>query len=212
MKTQEYGADGLKETTRNALSPSLLLKPNIDSQCSIYEKFIFLCSGWIHVFFYTESWTGGSKLSRSIFAPVSSVVVCVVPSPCNSINLLTRKKMTPVIEHQGVITNLFQTSDLNDYPSSFHHNRGLRYCLTRMIYSTLLFPSTLTDISRQVKGLSFGDLKGNFVENALARNFSNKHLRVERWYLQHTDKELCLPSNFGFFRTLTFLINTSWRG
>ena len=109
MKTQEYGADGLKETTRNALSPSLLLKPNIDSQCSIYEKFIFLCSAWIHVFFfYTESWTGGSKLSRSIFAPVSSVVVCVVPSPCNSINLLTEKKMTPVIEHQGVITNLFQ--------------------------------------------------------------------------------------------------------
>ena len=164
-------------------------------------------------FFYTESWTGGSKLSRSIFAPVSSVVVCAVPSPCNSINLLTGKKMTPVIEHQGVITNLFQTSDLNDYPSSFHHNRGLRYCLARIIYSTLLFPSKLTDISRQVKGLSFGDLKGNFLENALARNFSNnQHLRVERWYLQHTDKELCLPSNFGFFRTLTFLINTSWRG
>ena len=66
--------------------------------------------------------------------------------------------MIPMIEHQGVITNLFQTSDLNDYPSSFHHNRGLRYCLTRMIYSTLLFPSKLTDISRQVKGLSFGDL------------------------------------------------------
>ena len=61
----------------------------------------------VNSFFYTESWTGGSKLSRSIFAPVSSVVVCVVPSPCNSINLLTGKKMTPVIEHQGVITNLF---------------------------------------------------------------------------------------------------------
>lgn len=90
-----------KKITTNPLSPSLLLKPkhlfSIFFPLEIY--FMFGVNSFFF-FFYTESWIGGSKLSRSIFAPVSSVVVCVDPSPCNSINLLTEKKMTPLIEHQ----------------------------------------------------------------------------------------------------------------
>ena len=48
---------------------------------------------WLY-FFYTDSCTGGSKLSRSILVPLSSVLLWAAPSPCISINLPTEEKQS----------------------------------------------------------------------------------------------------------------------
>ena len=67
-------------------------KHNHSKTNSFLSEVLFAMFNFHWLIFYTDSCTGGSKLSRSILVPLSSVLLWAAPSPCISISLPTIKK------------------------------------------------------------------------------------------------------------------------